>query len=316
MLAVVRKELADLFNSVRFFVLFILVLISGFAGIYVVQQGIRATLEQSNAVTQGGFIFLVLFTSSFKGIPILTLAISIIVPITGIVLGFDAINSERTGGTMSRLLAQPVYRDGVINGKFLAGLITMSLMIGTALLLVAGFGLRIIGVPPTAEEIIRLFIYFVITIVYGAFWMAMAMLFSVLFRRAAGSLLVPVVLFIFLFFFWMFLGLGPAIANSVAPVDTNSQIDVQIKNLELQETILRISPSYLYQEAYAFILNPVVMGMGFITMEQASYIVPNPLGFGQALLAVWPHIVVLISLSVVFFAISYIVFMKQEIRAT
>jgi ABC-2 type transport system permease protein len=316
MLAIVRKELADLFNSVRFFVLFILVLLASGCGLYAVQQGIRAALEQNQAVTEGGFIFLALFTSSFHGIPIMTLAIAIIVPITGIVLGFDAINSERTGGTMSRLLAQPVYRDGVINGKFLAGLITMSLMVGTALLLVAGFGLRIIGVPPTAEEIIRLFIYFVITVIYGAFWMALAMLFSVLFRRAAGSLLIPIVLFIFLFFFWMFLGLGPAIANSIVPVDSNSQLELQIRNLELQETLLRLSPSYLFQEAFSFILNPVMMGMGVITTEQASFMVPNPLSLGQTLLAVWPHIVGLISLSVVLFAISYIVFMKQEIRAT
>jgi ABC-2 type transport system permease protein len=316
MLAIVRKELADLFNSVRFFILFILVLLASASGLYVVQQGIRATLEQSQAVTQGGFIFLALFTATFHGIPIMTLAISIIIPITGIILGFDSINSERTGGTMSRLLAQPVYRDGVINGKFLAGLITMSLMVGTALLLVAGFGLRMIGVPPTAEEIIRLFIYFVITVVYGAFWMALAMLFSVLFRRAAGSLLIPIVLFIFLFFFWMLLGLGPAIANSIAPVDANSQVEVQIKALELQETLQRLSPSYLYQEAFSFVLNPMPIGLGVITQEQASFIVPNPLSLGQTLLEVWPHIVGLISLSVILFAISYIVFMNQEIRAT
>jgi ABC-2 type transport system permease protein len=44
-------------------------------------------------------------------------------------LGFDAINSERTGGTISRILSQPVYRDSVINGKFLAGVITIAIAI-------------------------------------------------------------------------------------------------------------------------------------------------------------------------------------------
>ncbi len=58
MLAIVRKELADLFNSMRFFILFILVLLASAGGLYVVQQGIRAALEQSQAVTHGGFIFL------------------------------------------------------------------------------------------------------------------------------------------------------------------------------------------------------------------------------------------------------------------
>jgi ABC-2 type transport system permease protein len=316
MIAIMRKELADLFNSVRFFVLFLLVLVASGLSVFAIQQDIRNILQQSGAVTNNGFVFLAMFTPSLNlGYAIVT-PFALIVPIIGIALGFDTINSERTGGTMSRLLAQPVYRDSVINGKFLAGIITLALMVGTNLLLIAGFGLRMVGVPPASEEIIRLFIYFVVTIVYGAFWMSLAMLFSVLFRRAAGSLLIPIVIFLLLFFFWMMLGIGPTIANAIAPADTNSPVAAQIHNMEVQQSLLRVSPAYLFQEAFFFMLNPVVMGMGIITMDQAAYMVPNPLSLGQALLAVWPHIVGLISLSVVIFAISYIVFMKQEIRAT
>jgi ABC-2 type transport system permease protein len=316
MLAVVRKELADLFNSVRFFVMFLLVLIACGLSIFAIRQDIRTILEQNQAIMNNGFVFLAMFTPSLNlGYAIVT-PFSLIIPILGIALGFDTINSERTGGTMSRLLAQPVYRDSVINGKFLAGLIILALMVGTNLLLIAGFGLRMVGVPPTAEEITRLFIYFVITVIYGAFWMGLAMLFSVIFRRAAGSLLVPIVIFLLLFFFWMMMGVGPAIANAIAPVTDSSPLDVQIRNVELQQALLRISPSDLFQEAFLYLLNPVVMGMGIITLEQAAYMVPNPLSMGQALLAVWPHIVGMVSLSVIFFAISYIVFMKQEIRAT
>ena len=159
MVAIIRKELADYFSSVRFLILFLLMLIAAGISLYAAQQGIRAALEQSKAVTSGGFVFLTLFTSLFQGIPLLTFVIGIIVPITGIALGFDAINSERSGGTLSRLLAQPVYRDSVINGKFLAGIIAMTLMVATTILLVAGYGIRMIGVPPTAEEIIRIFLY-------------------------------------------------------------------------------------------------------------------------------------------------------------
>ena len=36
--------------------------------------------------------------------------------------GLDAVNSERAQGTLSRLLAQPIHRDDVINGKFAAGI--------------------------------------------------------------------------------------------------------------------------------------------------------------------------------------------------
>jgi ABC-2 type transport system permease protein len=316
MLAIIRKELADYFNSIRFLVLFLLVLVAGGCGLYAAQQGIRAALEQSQAVTEGGFIFLALFTSSWGGLPILTLAIAIIVPITGIVLGFDTINSERSGGTMSRLLAQPVYRDSVINGKFLAGIMAMALIVGTTILLVAGYGLRMIGVPPTAEEIIRLFLFLVIIIIYGAFWMGLAMLFSVVFRRAAGSLLIPIVIFLIFYFFWVFLGFGQAIAEAVAPIIAGTDVATQIQQAGLQQTIMRLSPSFIFQEAYIVLLVPMWKGLGAITYSDLAYILPNPLSLGQCLLVIWPHMVGLISLSAICFGISYIVFMKQEIRAT
>jgi ABC-2 type transport system permease protein len=316
MVAIIRKELADYFNSIRFLVLFLLVLVASGFGLYAVQQGIRTALEASNAVTTSGFVFLALFTSSIKGIPIITLAIAIIVPITGIVLGFDAINTERSDGTMSRILSQPVYRDSVINGKFLAGIIAMTIIIGTTLLLVAGYGLKMIGVPPTAEEIIRLFLYGVLIIVYGAFWMGLAMLFSVVFRRSAGSLMVPIVIFLIFFLFWVFLGFGQVLADTIAPIDNASDLATQIHQAGLQETILRLSPSYIFQEAYIVLLVPMWKGLGAITYSDLAYILPNPISLSQCLMAIWPHMVGLISLSAICFGISYIVFMKQEIRAT
>ncbi len=311
MLAIVRKELADSFNSLRFFILFLLILVASGLGIYAVQQGIRTALEQNQALTEGGYIFLAMFSSYFPNVTFLNYAIviSFVVPITGIILGFDAINSERTGGTMSRLLAQPVYRDSVINGKFLAGIITMALMIGISLLLVIGFGLRIVGVRPTEEEIIRVFLYFVITVFYGAFWMGLAMLFSVLFRRAASSLLIPLVLFIF-FFCWIYL------VQAIVPLDNTMSLENYVNNIELRETLSRISPAYLFEQTNIMLLTLQWKGLGLPSISELSHILLNPISLGQTLLEIWPHIVVLISLSVVFFSISYIVFMKQEIRST
>jgi ABC-2 type transport system permease protein len=316
MVAIIRKELADYFSSVRFLVLFLLMLVAAGISLYAAQQGVREALQQSHAVTSGGFVFLTLFTSSFQGIPLLTFVIGIIVPITGIALGFDTINSERSGGTMSRLLAQPVYRDSVINGKFIAGIIAMTLMVGTTLLLVAGYGLRMIGVPPTAEEIIRLFLFGVLTIIYGAFWMGLAMLFSVVFRRAAGSLLVPLVLFLIFYIFWVELGMGTAVVGAISPIDAGSDIATQIQQASMQETLLRLSPSYLFEEAYIVLLVPVWKGLGVITYSDLSYMLPNPLSLGQSLLAIWPHMVGIVGLSAICFAFSYILFMKQEIRAS
>ena len=233
MKAVFRKEMADYFTSIRVFILFVLTLLVCAATLYSAFHGIRGSSDTE-------FVFLKLFTTQGEILPSLTGFLSFFIPIIGIILGFDAINREYSSGTMSRVLSQPVFRDGVINGKFLAGIVTLSVMMFATVLIVSGVGLSMIGVPPTAEEIIRLFLYFSITVIYGAFWMGLAVLFSVLFRRIATSLLVSVALWLFFGFFWVSL-IVPAIA----------------KTIEISLMLQRLSPHTLFGEATTVLLLPV-----------------------------------------------------------
>ena len=307
MTAILRKELADYFTSIRFVALFALVFFVSAAGLVAASQGLRgANLPE-------GIVFLGLFTTSGSVIPSLTYLVALLVPIIGIALGFDAINSERAGGTLSRVLAQPVFRDSVINGKFLAGVVTLSIMVATMLLVIAGYGLSMIGVPPTAEEIIRLFFYLFLTIIYGAFWMGLAILFSVVFRRVAASLLFSLALW--LFFSIFILMIAPGIANALAPAGDGTPAEL-VRNVELRQMIMRISPNILFQEATTVLLVPLMRTLGMVTVSQAAYMIPNPLSLGQSILLVWPHITSLVSLSAICFAISYVLFMRQEIRPT
>ena len=330
MITILQKELADYFTSIRCVVLFILVLFASAAGIVAAQQGIRGVnlLE--------GFAFLGLFTTPGTTFPMpLVSLLALFVPIIGIVLGFDAINSERSGGTLSRLLSQPVFRDNVINGKFLAGIITLSIMIAATLLIVSGFGLGVsrlmvsglaLSIPglwkppavplPTAEEALRLFIYFIFTIIYGAFWMGLAMLFSVLFRRIATSLLTSIGAW--LFFGIFILLVAPLVANTLAPISDGSSPAEVIRNVELQQTVMRFSPNTLFSEATNALLLPT-LGENLLIIAlspAAAYMLPNPLSLGQSVLLIWPQLTSLIALSVICFAVSYVLFMRQEIRAT
>jgi len=293
MITIIRKELADYFTSLRCLILFILVLLASAAGLYAAYQGIRGVSLET------GFVFLNLFTTAGESIPSLVSFIGIFVPIIGIALGFDAINREYSSGTMSRILSQPIYRDSVINGKFLAGIITLAIMMATTLLIVSGYGLKMIGVAPTAEEIIRLFIYFVSIVVFGAFWMSLAILFSVIIRNLAISLLASIAVWLFFGFFYTML-IVPAVAKSV----------------ETLLALMRLSPNTLFEEATMAMLLPHSRGLGILTSGEVSYMIPNPLPLGQSLLLVWPQLTTLIGLAVICFAVSYIVFMRQEIRAT
>jgi len=263
LIAVFQKELADHFNSKRFIILLILFFLAAVLLTYFVTlPNIRGA-----ATTDNQFIFLTLFTVSGDSPFNLLSFLYLFIPIVGIALGFDAVNSERTSGNLSRVLSQPLYRDSVINGKFLAGLATLSILVVSMVVLVGGMGLRMIGVPPTAEEVFRLFAFIVVIIIYGAFWMSLAVLFSVFSKKIATSALASIALWIFLFIFVAMI--ARLIAGAVAPIDQNSSLDLVVRNDEIYRTISRISPSTLYSETVQVLLVPV-MGSASSTLMLVS----------------------------------------------
>lgn len=292
MLAMLRKELSDYFNSTKFLVLFLLVMAISALTLYSASIGIRGSGTL-------GFVFLKLYTIEPTNMPLsflfnyINFIPLVFIPLFGIVFGFDSINRERSSGTLSRILSQPVYRDSVINGKFLASLIVLAVIMASSILVIAGFGMRMIGVPPTSEEIIRMFFYMVFILIYGTFWISLSILFSVIFRNLATSIITTILI-------WLVLSFGLLI---IAVAANNS-------------AVLYFSPNWLFGNASATILFPTVRTLGSITTEQQQFMLGNPLSLGASLLVVWPYVVGLIGLSAICFAVSYIVFMKQEVRST
>ncbi len=80
--------------------------------------------------------------------------VALIGPLLGIAVGFDAISSERVDRTLPRLLSQPIHRDDVINGRFVAGLAAIVLTALTAV--VAGIAIVGLGVIPSRGDAGRL----------------------------------------------------------------------------------------------------------------------------------------------------------------
>ncbi len=310
MYAIFRKELADHLSSRRFIILFSLVFLAAVFAIYIAIQTVRGAVSPTSE-----FIFLKIFTTSGENLPSFLFFISLFIPIVGIALGFDAINNERNTGNLSRLVSQPIYRDSIINGKFLAGLAVMSIMIVSVVALVSGLGVRIVGVPPNSEEIIRLFAFVFISIVYAGFWLALAVLFSVLFRRTATSMLASLAVWIVFFFFVAVI--AGAIADAVAPVGADATIAQFTRHASVEGALARLSPSTLYGEATIGLLSPEIGTLNPALLIMSSYAgrMANPLPLQDSLLLVWPQMVTIIGLSALCFAASYIRFMREEIRS-
>ncbi|MCD4717187.1 MAG: ABC transporter permease [Desulfobacterales bacterium] len=240
-------------------------------------------------------------------------------PLIGLVLGFDSINRERAHGTLIKLISQPIYRDAVINGKFLAGVATISIMLLSTVLVISGLGMAFVGLVPGVEEVWRLFIYLIISIFYISFWLGVSILFSILFRSIATSALASAALWIFLSFF---ISLGAdVVANTVAPVDRQKKTkpEIVLKNARIKEMVSLSSPMVLYSEATAIIIDPMrKTTRSLVLMSPMEKLLAsrfqNPLPLGQSIIVVFPHMTALIAITLLCFAISYMVFMVQEIR--
>jgi ABC-2 type transport system permease protein len=307
---VAAKELADHLYSGRFVVLLAVLGIATAAAVFAASGGIRDVAPNADGITA---LFLKLFTVTTDPVPFpLILFVSFLAPLLGIMFGFDSINGERSQGTLPRLLSQPIHRDEVILGKFVAGIGVVSIMLTALVVFVAGIGIFRLGVIPTASEVSRLVIWLVFTIVYVAFWQGLATLVSVRTTRAATSALIPVGVWLVLALFWGFI--AGAAADVISPADVGTQ-EAIVANAQAEHTISQLSPITLFQEGSTVLLDPEVRTTGLLTLEQVDRAIVTELNLPQSLGVVWPQMVVLLAMTSVMFALAFVSFMRQEVRA-
>jgi ABC-2 type transport system permease protein len=307
---VMLKELSDHLTSIRMRVLEWLVVLVALAALYGAIQQIKDTTAEDP------FLFLRLFTTSRDPLPSFVSFLSFLVPLIAIGLGFDAVNGEHNRRTLSRILSQPIYRDALLFGKFLAGLVTLSISLITLWLLVIGLGLLLIGIPPGAEEIARSFVFLLVTIVYAGVWLALALLFSVLFRSAATAALVTLGLWLLVTFIWPVL--SGALAQIIVPPDPRyTALGLQTPGTaQLEQILARFSPSTLYAEIVVALLDPTTRALGPIYLSQLQgAVLGAPLPFVESVLIAWPQMVGMIATAIVLFVIGYVIFQRQEVRA-
>jgi ABC-2 type transport system permease protein len=308
--AVVMREFSDNLSSVRMRLLQALVFVAGFAAAY------SAIGEIKNVVGEDPFVFLKVFTVAKEPLPSFLAFLSFLIPIVAITLGFDAINGEFNRRTMSRILAQPIYRDALLVGKFLAGLATLGVFLVALWLFMMGLGILLIGLPPGFEEILRGVMFLLAAVAYGGVWLAIAMMFSIIFRSTATSALASLSLWLLFAVFWPMI--APMIAGIVSPIDAFDPRS-QIAFVGTQEAINRLSPNTLFGEASIALLSPSTRSLSlvdtFILSRTPGALLGAPLPLSQSLLLIWPQLTSLIALVLLLFTAAYVAFQRQEVRA-
>ena len=305
--AVVAKEMSDHLTSARMRILELLIVFTA------VGTGFAALQQIKSPTGDDPFLFLKLFTVAREPLPSFAGFLGFLVPLVAIALAFDAVNGEFSRRTLSRVLAQPIYRDALLLGKFLGGFLTLSLVLAAIWLLIFGIGLIGLGVPPTGQEVARSLLFLVATIVYGGFWMALAMMFSTIFRQAATAALASISVWLFFTVFWPII--AGLLAQTLRPVRAGF-LEEALAQARLEMTLARLSPNTLYAEALLALLKPTVRSLGLVLpMQLQGAVLGAPLPLRQSVLLIWPHLAGLVAGTVLLFALGYVLFQRQEIRA-
>ncbi|TYR36108.1 ABC transporter permease [Mesorhizobium microcysteis] len=304
---VALKEAADHMTSARMHLIMLLVLLTAVGAVYGAIDRIRDTTAQD------AYLFLKLFTVAREPLPSFAAFLGFLLPLVAVALGFDAINGEFNRRTMSRLLAQPIYRDAVLFGKFLGGLLVIAIALLTLWLMMVGLGMLFLGLPPSGADIVRGVFWLAATLAYAGVWLALAIAFSTVIRSPATSALAALSVWLVLTVFWGMI--SPLVAGIVAPIDPFDPMSV-LNRFEWQQAIARISPQTLYGEVTGLLLDPAARSVGPLFMHQMQgAVIGAPLPTKQSLLIVWPQISSLIAAMLVLFTLAYVVFQRQEVRA-
>ena len=306
---VIAKETADHLSSSRVVVIEAIL----FAGALLVVFYSATTIRES--IGQSPFLYLRLLTLASEIIPVsFTFIVGLVIPIIAIALGFDAINSEFNQRTLSRILAQPIYRDALLLGKFLARLLALTIALVSVWLFVLGLGLLRLGVLPGAEEVVRMLGFLVATIAYGGVWLSLAFLFSVLFRSPATAALAALGLWLLFALFWSLM--VTRVVSTLIAGPQEGLFGPNVAYMQTEQIVERLSPTTLYNDTVLALLQPTTRALGPVFVSQLrGALLGAPLPASQSFLLIWPQFTGLIAATIVIFVIAYVVFQRQEIRA-
>lgn len=309
---IVKKEIADHLGSRRFPLLLALILLSGLATSYLgVQSIVQRPIREANETV----VFLRLLAGG-GNFPILSYVyfIGLFGPIVGIALSFDSINREIASGSMLKLLSNPIYRDSIILGKIVAGLLVTLLIVFSSVGIVTGFNILLAGFGPTIDGAFRIIYFAMASFLYIAIWFSIGLLFSIAFRRTTTSALASIALWIFLtIFIYLVADIIAAEITGLRYYFPAPPVSAIITYYEVRSAISRISPLTLYSEVANIFLDPEIRftGLFYYAVDLPA---PQPLNLDASIALAWPSFSSLIAGLLIILTISIFIFLRTEVK--
>ncbi|MBA7519723.1 hypothetical protein ES705_11810 [subsurface metagenome] len=263
--------------------------------------------------------------------------------VLGITMGFDLITREKESRSLKSLLSHPVYRDEIINGKAVGGILALTFAMGIALIILFAM-LLILSIVPNLDEFWRIVLFGAVTILFLPTYFSIALMASTVSKDSGRALMYALIITLVIS-----LGVplvGGIISESVVgeppeppeiryqnviPQGANEDESGEVpgrwvpiideeqerweeeiraywkKRRAIEDAIITFSPvSYL--EVSLVVLysgTDVIAGSGYSSALSVSE---------DVLEKIWKNIFAFLIFPVVFFAIAYVKFMRMDIR--
>jgi len=317
-----KKEFLDIIGEKKFLLIFatllIVVLVSTFEG------GLSYSSSQSSTVTTvtgnstrpgdgGGGTFEAFGSaqSLSRSLSSMITNFSLVGGVLAIAISFDTINNERQKGSLKTLLSYPIYRDTIVYGKYLGGLIAVALVATITFLAGIGVFVSVTGLALTMDTVIRLLIFFGVSLIYMAIFLAVGLLLSIVLPLPSTSLLASMI--VWLSSIQLIPNVGYAIAQILYPVrfslaNGRPSFATQAGFTTIRAIISGLSPSTAYEN----IVNSI------LTTSQLQFNSGSPtvisINVTQAIATSLPSLIYFVGLLIAIFAAAYVIFTRQEIR--
>jgi ABC-2 type transport system permease protein len=325
MMTMAKKEFLDIIGEKKFMLIFatllIVILVSAYQGGLSYSESQSATGSFTIPSGQGGgrsgnatgpIMVLGSAQSLSRSLESMITNFSLVGGVLAIAISFDTINNERQRGSLKTMLSYPIYRDSIVYGKYLGGLLAV-IMVSTVTF-IGGMGLfiSVTGIQMTADTVIRLAMFFGVSLVYMAIFLAIGLLLSIVFPSPSTSLLASMI--VWLASIQLIPNIGYAIGQILYPVRMTfsgtggPSFTQQTGFTTLRAIISGLSPSTAYEN----IVNSVLTTSSLQFTSGAPTV--TSISVMNALMTSLPSLLYFVGLLVAIFAAAYIVFMKQEIR--
>ena len=318
-----KKEFLDIIAEKKFLLIFgtllIVILVSTFQG------GLEYSSSQSSTTTTttapggqgpGGnetrpFQMMGSVSSLSTALSSMVTNFSLVGGVLAIAISFDTINYEMQRGSLKTLLSYPIYRDSIVYGKYLGGLLAITLVSIVTFMAGIGVFLSVTGLALNMDTMLRLLIFFGISLVYMAIFLAIGLLLSIVLPQPSTSLLASMI--VWLSSIQLIPNLGYAIGQILYPVrmsfsEGRPSFSMQSGFTTIRAIISGLSPSTAYEN----IVNSI------LTTSELQFTSSQPtivsVSVDKALLTVAPSIIYFVGLLIAIFAVAYILFTRQEIR--